>query len=438
MKKSDIKNQIKNSLSSSAPSDFNSVWEKCETPNTELVLSTQTATAGGITTPARKDKSPILFAGLIVAVLVVSLVLRFLLPAFNGPAPFSDGVLVLDVNPSIEIDYDVNGNVTAVNGLNDDGKALISGLDFTDKVVEEVVKTIVSQCVKLGYFSLNRDNNAILVTAETHSGAKDDVMMEKAKTIVREAFTSRNMRGVVISAITDKELKEQAETYGITAQKYALIQEYLDKGGELDESEYATVSVSNLYKMLSEKNSQIKTDKADLLKQQLVTISDELYQLVGEKIVEVIDNIGNAHQSLEVWQDKAESIQALKDGITDENIMEVFDTAKPIIADILAEIDELASSPQTNLAFRLALQTAKVEIELIVATAYALANEITSKIAGFQEIADIRLNIFGVDDETGEEFDYDDWLELVKDDYESDWYSLKSAWAQEREKDFIN
>ena len=44
------------------------------------------------------------------------------IPAAEGTSLSESGVLILSVNPEIQIDYDENGIVTAITGRNEDGK----------------------------------------------------------------------------------------------------------------------------------------------------------------------------------------------------------------------------------------------------------------------------------------------------------------------------
>ena len=52
------------------------------------------------------------------------------LPAQNIAAPQETaGTLLLSVNPAIELDYDMAGDVVRLNALNDDAKAVLAGYD---------------------------------------------------------------------------------------------------------------------------------------------------------------------------------------------------------------------------------------------------------------------------------------------------------------------
>lgn len=63
------------------------------------------------------------------------------------------GTLLLSVNPAIELDYDMAGNVLQLNALNDDAKAVLSGYDsYYGRSAEVVAAELVGEIDEAGYF----------------------------------------------------------------------------------------------------------------------------------------------------------------------------------------------------------------------------------------------------------------------------------------------
>lgn len=63
------------------------------------------------------------------------------------------GTLLLSVNPAIELDYDMAGNVVQLNALNDDAKAVLSGYDsYYGRSAEVVAAELVGEIDEAGYF----------------------------------------------------------------------------------------------------------------------------------------------------------------------------------------------------------------------------------------------------------------------------------------------
>ena len=64
------------------------------------------------------------------------------------------GTLLLSVNPEIEIEYDDNGLVTKVEGVNDDGRGIVGGYtDYEGKECRVVVSDLVTEIYEAGHFN---------------------------------------------------------------------------------------------------------------------------------------------------------------------------------------------------------------------------------------------------------------------------------------------
>ena len=64
------------------------------------------------------------------------------------------GTLLLSVNPEIEIEYDDNGLVTKVEGVNDDGRGIVGGYtDYEGKECRVVISDLVTEIYEAGHFN---------------------------------------------------------------------------------------------------------------------------------------------------------------------------------------------------------------------------------------------------------------------------------------------
>ena len=75
------------------------------------------------------------------------------LPEQNIAAPQETaGTLLLSVNPAIELDYDMEGDVVRLNALNDDAKAVLAGYDsYYGRSAEVVAAELVGEIDEAGY-----------------------------------------------------------------------------------------------------------------------------------------------------------------------------------------------------------------------------------------------------------------------------------------------
>lgn len=88
-------------------------------------------------------------------------------------------------------------------------------------------------------------------------------MTAEMKKLLSEAFVSNKIPGVVITGVENPALSAEAAKYGIDAQKYELILAYLALGGKIKDSEYASVSVRELYAEISKLQKKNKIDKLE-------------------------------------------------------------------------------------------------------------------------------------------------------------------------------
>ena len=77
------------------------------------------------------------------------------------------GVLLLKVNPEIAIEYDAEGRVTAVRGLNDEGKNIVADYQgYVGKECREVVSELVGVINEAGYFVEEVEGQGRKITIE--------------------------------------------------------------------------------------------------------------------------------------------------------------------------------------------------------------------------------------------------------------------------------
>lgn len=310
MKKSDIEKRLKSDLQSATPANFDAVWKRCERADVAVDGLRESATektlvaAGAHGGTRRVGGRSFGFAALALAfVLAVAIIFGAAAGLFGGGSwKMSKGYLLLDINPSVEIDYDETGNVTGVVGLNNDGKVLLYGLedDLTGKTYEEVLATLFDRCIQLGYFSADYDTNAVLVSAtSTDKGALDKEMTELVRTWLSEKFVDKKICGVAIAGKENNSLKNEAAQYGVNIQKYELICEYLALAkalGEdvaIEESEYATISIRELYEEIEDLQEELD--------------EWEIGDNVSDRIESIIENLGeDIRLDLEELEDYAE------------------------------------------------------------------------------------------------------------------------------------
>ena len=80
--------------------------------------------------------------------------------AATNKADTKVGTLLLSVNPEIEIDFDKDGKVTDIDGLNEDARALgLREADYIGRDCKAVVKELVQKISAAGYFDNTIDGH---------------------------------------------------------------------------------------------------------------------------------------------------------------------------------------------------------------------------------------------------------------------------------------
>ena len=188
------------------------------------------------------------------------------------------GTLLLSVNPEIEVEYDKQGLVLEIEGLNDDGKSVISQYqDYQGKACAEVVRELVQQIHQGGYFEnqLAGHTRNIVVKLEDGSVCPNGEFLEEVADGVREAVNQIGISSVPMMVGID-DLDDQGRIGTAKARELALNQmgltdavfsegEYeLDDG--IYELEFTADGVEYEYEVDAITGKVLEADYYDLMK----------------------------------------------------------------------------------------------------------------------------------------------------------------------------
>ena len=118
----------------------------------------------------------------------------------------SIGSLLLSVNPEIEIEYDSAGNVTEIEGLNDDGKKIIQDAQaYKGQPVQETVRSLVTDIDEAGYFDATVDGHEknIILKLDPDSALPNDHFLTDIADDVRTLVSERQMDSEPIAIDSD-------------------------------------------------------------------------------------------------------------------------------------------------------------------------------------------------------------------------------------------
>lgn len=116
------------------------------------------------------------------------------------------GAVTLSINPEIKIEYDKNGNVTNLVGINDDGKVVVQNLaNYENKDCNEVLNQLVKEIYNKGYFEKEIDGNDrnIVLKLEPNSKLPNDRFLEDLENSVSNASNELKLNSKIIEIDKD-------------------------------------------------------------------------------------------------------------------------------------------------------------------------------------------------------------------------------------------
>ncbi len=162
----------------------------------------------------------------------------------------SVGTVLLSVNPEIEMDYDGEGNVVALNALNDDGKTVLTGYTgYEGKPCTTVIGDLVGQINAGGYFDTTIDGHERNIVLKLERGSaypSDQFLNELAQAV--QVVVKADQIGSQTVALDDDDYDDAYADQGYisaaAAQNLLSTQlgrkdiQFVEKDYDLDDGEY--------------------------------------------------------------------------------------------------------------------------------------------------------------------------------------------------------
>ena len=175
-------------------------------------------------------------------------------PSTEKPAESTAfGTILLSVNPEIEVEYDDKGIVVEIEGINDDGKTVVTGYEsFQGRACAEVVEELVEKIYEGGYFEKQVDGHAknIVVKLENGSNCPDGDFLEEVADGVRKAVSACGVTSAAM-VVDEDDLDDQGRIGTEKARELALAQLGLSQADfsqgeyELDDGVYELEFTAN-------------------------------------------------------------------------------------------------------------------------------------------------------------------------------------------------
>lgn len=227
-------------------------------------------------------------------------------------------VIMIDVNPSVEISVNRNDDVLDVTPINNDGSLILYDADFSDAELSEVVDEVITSMAKNGY--LENENNSVLVTVQNENKEKADELGQTVAAEIELTLEKNDKKaGVINQTVTvSEDIRTFANDNYISYGKAVFVMNIASKDSSVDPVMLTKMSISEIIEIVAEKNIDI----SDFCS---VNADADLWDSVYNKILGIQDDIlmQNEDVSNEVLISKTDAqIAALAHAMLDTSDVE--------------------------------------------------------------------------------------------------------------------
>lgn len=189
------------------------------------------------------------------------------------PKESNDGIIFIDVNPSIEMHINDENNVVELYGANEDGDNIISGIDKGGDW-QVTMTQILSKINDEGYF-YNKDNDVLV--SYVQSGRIGNVDKDMVRSAISD-FTNKS--GVELTIIYQLLDVNTLEYYKDGLGDYSVGRKYfinsIKKNYGIDEEELTGKDINGIVECLNSKNINISDEKNSKCKEYHVDKSEKI------------------------------------------------------------------------------------------------------------------------------------------------------------------
>jgi len=174
--------------------------------------------------------------------------------------------VVIDINPSVEIEIDSEDLVISVKALNNDADILLEGLMFDGLNVIEASKLIIDEATILGYIDETSDDNMVLVT---HIGQEDDSeLQDELEEELEDHFDDNELVVEVFSQGITDEIKTKASELDISNGKMLFITKIASKKIDIPLEVLAQMSIKDINKAIKANSKKLSLEEKAMLNTQ--------------------------------------------------------------------------------------------------------------------------------------------------------------------------
>jgi len=194
--------------------------------------------------PSTNKKSGRLLRGLVTAAAALIITLGAGTYAYAYTTPYY--YISLDVNPSVQMEANVFGQVIDLEGVNEDGNSIVADMQFKHQNAEKVLSALIQRIGDNGY--LANPGNALLIATASKDQKKAAVLEMKLKNDAVKLLKDKALDNEVIGDHYGYDMVQKAKAWGMTPGRYNIVTNLLKDtiSSQTDADQYMNMSVKDL------------------------------------------------------------------------------------------------------------------------------------------------------------------------------------------------
>ncbi|EJZ70418.1 PepSY domain-containing protein [Lachnoanaerobaculum sp. OBRC5-5] len=169
-----------------------------------------------------------------------------------------DSHVDIDVNPGVEIVTNKKNKVLEVQSTNQDGAAVIDGMNLKNTELKVAVNALIGSMVQKGY--IQNENTGILVTVRNDNEDKANKVKAEVLNDINIALSTNSVQATVINQTVKStvDAKKFAAENNISIGKAVFVLNLAAKDSSLDAKELAKMKVSEIASLVVQKGIDIR------------------------------------------------------------------------------------------------------------------------------------------------------------------------------------
>ncbi len=198
-----------------------------------------------------------------------------------------DSHVDIDVNPGVEIITNKNNKVIEILSTNNDGKAVIDGMNLKNSELKVAVNALIGSMVQKGY--IENDNTGILVTVRNNNQDRADKVKAEVLDDINFALYKNDVQAAVMNQTlkNTKNADKFARENNVSIGKSVFVLNLASKDSTLDARELAKMRVSDIADLVVKKGIDIR-DIVDY------DYDDSIWENIADAIEDIDENANKA------------------------------------------------------------------------------------------------------------------------------------------------